>query len=134
MKQTLREFWKHETSGIDGENRKPQALADQSIEEPFDITFNSQRYQVSLPWKVDVSNLNDDYNLAFKRLISLHCRLKQNPELFSEYDNIFKDQLANGVIEHVPTSEENKGTPHFLSHHGVVRRDRETTKLSCCFR
>ena len=77
IKQTLREFWKHETSGIDGENRKPQALADQSIEEPFDITFNGQRYQVSLPWKVDVSNLNDDYDLAFKRLKSLHCRLKQ---------------------------------------------------------
>ena len=133
IKQTLLEFWKHETSGIDGENRKPQALAGQSTEEPFDITFNGQRYQVSLPWKVDVSNLNDDYNLAFKRLKSLHCRLKQNPELFSEYDNIFKDQLANGVIEHVPTTEEDKGTPHFLSHHGVVRRDRETTKLRVVF-
>ena len=64
IKQNLRDFWKHETLGIDGENRKPQALADQSIEEPFDITFNCQRYQVRLPWKVDVSNLNDDYDLA----------------------------------------------------------------------
>ena len=59
---------------------------------------------------------------------SLHYRLKQNPELLSEYYNIFRDQLANGVIEHVPTREENQGTPHCLSHHGVVRRDRETTK------
>ena len=68
IKQTLQNLWKHETSGIDGENRKPQALADQSIEEPIDTTFNGQRYQVSLPWKVDVSNLNDDYDIAIQLL------------------------------------------------------------------
>ena len=63
----------------------------------------------------------------------MYCKLKGNPELMSEYDNIFKDQLANGITEQVPTAEENQGTAHFLSHHGIVRRDRETTKLRVVF-
>ena len=77
--------------------------------------------------------MNDDYDLAIHRLRPLYCKLKGNPELMSEYDNIFKDQLANGIIEQVPTAEENLGTAHFLSHHGIVRRDRETTKLRVVF-
>ena len=130
FKQALRESWKHETSGIDGKSRKLQASADQSNKELFDITFNGQRYELSLPWKAEISDLNDDYDLAFHRLKSLHFRLKQNPELLSEYDNIVKDQLANGVIEHVLILEEDQGTPHYCSQHGVIRRDRKTIKLA----
>ena len=62
--QTLREFWKHESSGIEEDIKKPQSTSDDNKGEPFDIAFNGQRYQVGLPWKVDVSNLNDDYDLA----------------------------------------------------------------------
>ncbi|XP_065067449.1 uncharacterized protein LOC135693012, partial [Rhopilema esculentum] len=128
--QTLREFWKQESSGID---KGSEPTNENKHDEQFEITFNGKRYQVSLPWKVDISCLNDDYNLALNRLKSLLCRLKGNPELLSEYDNIFKEQLNNGIIEQVPVEEENQGNPHFMSHHGVIRRDRETTKLRVVF-
>ncbi|XP_065062963.1 uncharacterized protein LOC135689604 [Rhopilema esculentum] len=128
--QTLREFWKQESSGID---KGSEPTNEDKQDEQFEITFNGKRYQVSLPWKVDISCLNDDYNLALNRLKSLLCRLKGNPELLSEYDNIFKEQLNNGIIEQVPVEEENQGNPHFMSHHGVIRRDRETTKLRVVF-
>eukprot|EP00795_Rhopilema_esculentum_P012146 gene12146-2754_t len=128
--QTLREFWKQESSGID---KGSEPTNENKQDEQFEITFNGKRYQVSLPWKVDISCLNDDYNLALNRLKSLRCRLKGNPELLSEYDNIFKEQLNNEIIEQVPVEEENQGNPHFMSHHGVIRRDRETTKLRVVF-
>ena len=51
----------------------------------------------------------------------------------SEYDNIFIDHLANGIIEQVPTIEENHGTAHFLSHHSIARQDQDTTKLCVVF-
>ncbi|XP_065065426.1 uncharacterized protein LOC135691495, partial [Rhopilema esculentum] len=128
--QTLREFWKQESSGID---KGSEPTNEDKQDEQFEITFNGKRYQVSLPWKVDISCLNDDYNLALNRLKFLLCRLKGNTELLSEYDNIFKEQLKNGIIEQVPVEEENQGNPHFMSHHGVIRRDRETTKLRVVF-
>ena len=60
---------------------------------------------------------------------SLHSRLKRDPEVFNSYHNIFQEQLKTGVIERVPTELENKENVHMMSHHGVVRKDRQTSKL-----
>ena len=61
--------------------------------------------------------------------MSLHSRLKQNPELLNEYDLIFKEQQTQGIIEKVVPENEMKDNIYFLSHHGVVRKDHDTTKL-----
>ena len=48
-------------------------------------------------------------------------------------DEGIQQQLKRGVIERVPRrsddDEENRTSVHYLSHHGVVRKDKETTKL-----
>ena len=53
-----------------------------------------------------------------------------------EYDKIIKDQLKAGIIETVKpdilsesTRGDCKSSIHYLPHHGVVREDRQTTKL-----
>ena len=63
------------------------------------------------------------------RLLSLYHRLKGNNELLSQYDAMFKDQLAKGIIESVPTEEEGADNAKFLCHVGVIRNDRKTTNL-----
>ena len=63
----------------------------------------------------------------------LKARLKKDEELLQEYDTNFKAQLEAGIIELVPKSEENFEGAHFLPHHGVLREDRETTKLRIVF-
>ena len=87
---------------------------------------------MSLPWNSPFSNEGQDshYALSKKRLNSLMVRLRKTPDLLKEYHDYFKDQLAKGIIEIVP--EEARRTnleAHYLCHHGVVRQDRETTKL-----
>ena len=50
--------------------------------------------------------------------------------MLREYDKVFKEQLAKGIIERV----NNLSPPvpkalHYLPHHAIVRQDQETTKI-----
>jgi len=51
----------------------------------------------------------------------------------TEYDKIFQTQLQTGIIEPVPQSKWNSSGVHFLPHHGVVRENKDTTKLRIVF-
>ncbi len=47
-----------------------------------------------------------------------------------EYDNVIKDQLQKGIVERVEEAEPGEvGKVHYLPHHAVIRRDKETTRL-----
>ena len=77
--------------------------------------------------------ISSDHRLCRDRLKSLHVKLKGKPELMAEYDAIFREELRAGIIEQVPVSRENEVGVHFMPHHGVVRKDRETSKLRIVF-
>ena len=53
--------------------------------------------------------------------------------MFEEYDANYKDQLVKGVIEKVPDKDLSKENVCYLSHHSVLREDRDTTKLRVVF-
>ena len=93
------------------------------------ISFDGQRYKVSLPWKEYHPPLPDHYDLCRKRLESLMRRLRQNPQLLKEYDRIIYDQLEKGMIQKVSQSNVVSDRVHYLPHHGVVRHDKATSKL-----
>ena len=140
IKDSLDKFWKQEACGLLEDETEETARSQQGKDdnEKMDIQFNEKdsRYEVSLPWKSPFSNEGQDshYELSKKRLNSLLGRLRKTPDLLKEYDDYFKDQLAKGIIEIVP--EEARRTNlevHYLCHHGVVRQDRETTKLRVVF-
>ena len=63
----------------------------------------------------------------------MKARLKKDEKLLQEYASIFKAQLEAGIIELFPKSDEDFEGAHFLPHHGVLREDRETTKLRIVF-
>ena len=134
INDALKEFWRHETAGL-AANLDDKATNENLSVIP-NINFNDEehKYEVSLLWKENIAdNLPSDYDLCRNRLNSLFTRLKGKPELLREYDSIFKEQLNSGIIERVPTDEEDKAGAHFICHHGVVKLDRETTKLHVVF-
>ena len=106
---------------------------DQSVYEKFGSTvrFNDGRYEVSLPWKNPPhSILADNNQLSLKRLQGLLCRLRQNPKVFQEYDFIIQNQLCQGIVEAIDDPESiGIVKVHYLTHHGVIWQDKETTKL-----
>ena len=73
-----------------------------------------------------------DYELCVNRLKSLQQRLLKDPELIQEYHRIIEDQISQGIVERVAAEQSKVNeseTVHYLLHHGMIRRDRETTKL-----
>ena len=125
LERKLAEFWDLQAIGISPEEK--------SVYERFneDITFTDGRYEVKLPWKECDATLPDNYTLCQRRLKSLTRRL-QSEEITQEYDAVIQDQLDKGIIEKVESSETSHlgpGKTHYLPHHPVIRRDKETTKL-----
>ena len=49
------------------------------------------RYEIGLPWKDNIPNLPSNYGLSFSRLNSLVNRLKRDPEILEQYDNVIRD-------------------------------------------
>ena len=120
----LKQFWELESLGI---MKNESSVYDKFVQQ---ISFDGQRYQVSLPWKENHSPLPDNLELCHRQLISLLRRLKQNLQLLAEYELVIKDQLGRGIIEIVADpSSRDCDRVHYLPRHGVVRQDKTTSKL-----
>ncbi|PFX29435.1 Exonuclease [Stylophora pistillata] len=128
----LKRFWDVESLRIVDTDRQGEL-----VKRKGEITFNSSYYEVHLPWKGDCFQQSNNYAMCARRLRSLHSKLKSEPNLLNEYDNIIQEQRKKGIVEIVPetedqTLEEDKLSTrriHYAPHHAVLRRDRETTKV-----
>ena len=57
-------------------------------------------------------------------------RLKSKPEVLSHYNEVIQDQIAQEIVEPVEENiNRSVGNVHYISHHEVIRVDKETTKL-----
>ena len=57
-------------------------------------------------------------------------RLRQTPDVFTEYDSIIQKQLELGIVQLVSESDVGVvGQVHYLPHHAVVKRNKDTTKV-----
>ena len=66
----------------------------------------------------------------------MHFKLSKIADILREYENIIQEQLAAGIIEKIPiqSSEElNNEDVHYLPHHKVIRKNRETTKIGIVY-
>ena len=124
LTEQLKKFWEIESLGI---CERETTLYDQFKR---NVTFDGTRYEVTLPWREDVSSIPDNYQLSLKRLNGLLRRLRQNPTLLEEYNKAIVTQLDSGIVEVVqdPTRADGERV-HYLPHHCVIRQDKETTKL-----
>ena len=119
----LKQFWELESLGILPDEHPVRRKFSQQI------SFKDGRYEVHLPWKESHPILQDNYDLCHKRLNGLLQRLRQDPEQLKQYDSVIREQLDKGVIELVTNPANSNGKVHYLPHHGVVRDDKQTTKL-----
>ena len=62
-------------------------------------------YETNLLWKANSPELPTIKLKSLRRLESLLKRLKNDPELFQQYDQIIRDQLKEGIIEEVSEGE-----------------------------
>lgn len=127
LDKQLNKFWELDSIGISKNEKSCYDLVFDKIKKNED-----NRYELALPFKENHSLLPDNFELSRKRLLKLHNRLKNNPSLLVDYDNIFKEQMKLGIIEPV----RDVGTPgetHYLPHRAVLRDDKSTTKMRIVF-
>lgn len=88
------------------------------------------RYEVQLPWLENHPALNDNKELAARRLRSTVKKLKTEG-LYEDYNAVFNEWLTEGIIEYVPENEvANWG--HYLPHRHVIKEN-STTRLRPVF-
>ena len=121
----IKKFWEIEDTGI---NSSLKTFDHKDFLQK--IKWNSERYTVPLPWKPETEMLPDNFSTCVKRLNSTILRLRKDPGLLKDYDNIIKQQFEDNIIERVPEGEKiMPGEIHYIPHHAVIRQDKETSKL-----
>ncbi|XP_047984500.1 uncharacterized protein LOC125225346 isoform X1 [Leguminivora glycinivorella] len=116
----IKNLWELECIGICD---SPKATREEEAIKNFNETTVkiNNRYTVSWPWITYPPDLPNNFGIAFGRLSSLLKRMDQ--ETLMSYDDTFKQQLAKGIIEVVPTSGTSTGNAiHYLPFHGVRHR------------
>ena len=95
------------------------------------LWFNkkSNKYRVSLPHRQYCGLLADNYEMSYRRLLTLLQRFKRNPKLYEDYNKVMTEQIQSGVLEPVPDEPPEVGKAYYLPHHCVIREDHSTTKL-----
>ena len=130
--ETLQRFWETEAVGISHDATDTDLYDKSKLFLPF-IHFEDGHYEIELPWKQINVDLPTHLSLCNNRLRALQRRFRSEPELLQEYDKIIQEQLQLGIVELVSDDigdlVSDKRVIHYLPHHGVVRRDSQTTKL-----
>ena len=128
LEDQLRKFWEPESIGI--------SVKEPTAYERFVDTIKNTggRYEVELPWKESHALLPENYVLSVGRLKHLMHRLRKDPVLLKEYDQIVREQERLCIVETVDSRQPTKvGKVHYLPHHPVIRRDKLTTKVRTVF-
>ena len=132
LSNALQKFCDTESLGV-REDTPTSQLNDGEFLKNINFDENEGRYEVCLSWKEGLFPASNQYEMCVMRLRQLHSRLKKNKELLRDYDNVIKDQVKSGIIEAVPENDDDQAATHSLPHHGVIRSDREKTKLRVVF-
>ena len=72
----------------------------------------------------------DNLSLSKRRLLSLLKRLRKIPDLLIEYDRVIQHQKQIGIVELMEDPSHQDGNRvHYLPHHAIIRKDKETSKV-----
>ncbi len=91
------------------------------------------RHEMAIPWLTRFKHkLGSNEKLAYRVLQSVLNKFTSKPEVLAATDEVFKIQVASGIIEEVPDitqfKKENPGFS-FISHFPLLKPDRATTKV-----
>ena len=126
----LSKFWDVEAIGIQNDDSSP---ADKEFLREIHYSDEENRYEVNLPWKSGHIPKSNGYVSCINCLRQLHRKLKGDGHLLCEYNNVIKQQTKDGIVERVLDQNEPDEGTYYLPHQGVIRSDKETTKLRVVF-
>lgn len=129
----LKQFFDLESIGIRDD---PNCYDEDKALEIFNKTvdFRDNRYVVSLPWRKNWEQLEDNFSVAENRLKGLARRMQCNNTLYLNYREILREYLNQDIIERVSDTSKPENKPVFyLPHQAVYRQESVTTKMRIVF-
>ncbi|KAL0901649.1 hypothetical protein ABMA27_006857 [Loxostege sticticalis] len=118
--------------------KKKLTESEKKCEDIYDATTvrnKEGRYVVDLPFKSDEPECQygQSKDIAVRKLYSLEKRLSKNPKLYEDYRKVLHEYVELGHMAEVESSDIDNDKAVYLSHHAVVKEDRETTKVRVVF-
>ncbi|GBM34611.1 hypothetical protein AVEN_171650-1, partial [Araneus ventricosus] len=122
-----------EVIGLNPKKEIPHS--DLEILEAFEqnVTYENNGYGTKLLWKDNHKGLNDNYEIARKRLFSLNKGFKRDENFYSKYKDINNSQLVDNIMLEINCESKNDVSKGFMPHRGVVKELKETNKLRICY-
>lgn len=133
LNNMIKRFWEiEEISSV-----SQRTVEELDCEETFRSTHRrdpSGRYIVMLPFRENVSQLNDNRSLALRRFYYLERRLLREPELHAQYSKFIEEY---GTLGHCREVHESDDPPsmlkYYMPHHAILRPSSSSTKLRVVF-
>ena len=124
LETQVKRFWGLDSVGI---------IETDTVNETFKetITFDDGRYTVELHFQEFHPVLPDNFQLSVARLKGQLKRLRQQPLVLEQYDEIITEQLHDGIIEEINLHNDSPepGKVHYLPHHLIIREHAKTIKV-----
>ncbi|CAJ0590328.1 unnamed protein product [Cylicocyclus nassatus] len=123
-------MWNLENMGITdtiSETEENQKI----LKEFYDtIEIRNKEIYVKFPWKSNKMELDNNYKIAFSRLMQLYNSLSSKKDLWEKYCKIIEEQLRKKIVEDVPSKSQSKDCPlYYIPHQAVLKPSSNTTKV-----
>ncbi|KAK7605302.1 hypothetical protein V9T40_007160 [Parthenolecanium corni] len=86
-----------------------------------------KRYEVGWPFRDDDPELEDNFGLAFGRLLSLYRVLAKDEVMLRAYDRLIKEDVEKDIVETVNMrAKTHRGKVHYMPHRAIIRTHKTT--------
>lgn len=134
LNTALRKFWEIEEVSTEKQplySESEQAALNQSEQS---LRIVDDRYEIGFPWKESKDKLENNYEMARKRLENTEKRLNKNPEIRETYSKTINMYLEKGYINKIPGGKTDDSKSNwYLPHFPVIKPDKLTTKVRLVF-
>ena len=131
LNELVRRFWEIEeplpTALVRPDEKYATEIASKSLR------YSDGRYCVGIPWKKEMPELPNNYNMALHRLQNTEKRLLKDQQVGESYRDVIKSYLEKGYIHKVTESEDKAVKKWYLPHFPVLKPDKSTTKTRIVF-
>ncbi|XP_073950871.1 uncharacterized protein [Choristoneura fumiferana] len=133
----LRKFWELETGEIETDKLTAEEKRAEELYEKTTTRDRDGRYIVGLTLRNDPPVLpQNSREIALGRWKSTENRLMRRPELMKEYNRVLEEYVTLNHMEKIETQDDNETKnvqSVYLTHHAVIKEERETSKLRVVF-
>ena len=94
------------------------------------IKLKDGRCEAKCIWKVGEPSLPNNYQYTLSRFLSWErSKIMRNPAWKKEYHNVIESWISKGYVRKVPDEQKRPLLAYYLPTFGVLRPDKDTTKL-----